>query len=329
MNSSLGHVELHGLKLRKESLAKLDLPIEVFEGYLGTLNLEIPWAALKTRPVVISISDLFLLAGPKTEVAVSREEELESEHHAKMDRVEAAEAIRQTLPSNEEDDSPSNDTFISQLVTKIVDNLQVMIRRIHVRYEDSISNRESPFAIGITLNELCAKSTDENWQEAYMANALDRIFKLANLDSLAMYWMPSAQSMRRGNFDDFCRAFSEFPTAELRYLVKPVSGIGRAVIHKRQPLEGERVLINLHFNSIDLELDQEQYYDALQLAQFFALLQRSAKVFHQIIVRSFGGCVRKRRSGRIQWLGSSMPLRASITPWPKRKSPAAGRASSN
>lgn len=42
-------------------------------GYLGSLQLRIPWANLKTQPVRVLIGDLFVLAGPRTETEVQRE----------------------------------------------------------------------------------------------------------------------------------------------------------------------------------------------------------------------------------------------------------------
>ena len=98
MNTFIGNVELKGLKLRKESLDKLKLPIEVFEGYLGELNLKINWAALKTQPVVIEISDIFVLAGPKTEVPYDEEAEKENAHNVKMDRLETYELFKKQAP---------------------------------------------------------------------------------------------------------------------------------------------------------------------------------------------------------------------------------------
>lgn len=84
--------------MRKEALDKLKLPIEVFEGYLGELNLKINWAALKTQPVVIEISDMFVLAGPKTEVPYDQEAEEEYAHKAKMDRLETYELFKKQAP---------------------------------------------------------------------------------------------------------------------------------------------------------------------------------------------------------------------------------------
>lgn len=99
INNFIGNVELKGLKLRKESLDKLKLPIEVFEGYLGELNLKINWAALKTQPVVIEISDIFVLAGPKTEVPYDEEVEKENAYNVKMDRLETYELFKKQAPA--------------------------------------------------------------------------------------------------------------------------------------------------------------------------------------------------------------------------------------
>lgn len=39
-------------------------------GHLGSLELKIPWANLKNRPVKVFISDLYILAGPPSEAEV-------------------------------------------------------------------------------------------------------------------------------------------------------------------------------------------------------------------------------------------------------------------
>lgn len=77
---------MKNLKLKKEAIDKLNLPIEVFEGnsaeirnycssvgllgHLGSLELRIPWANLKTHPVRVLIGDLYILAGPLSDSEV-------------------------------------------------------------------------------------------------------------------------------------------------------------------------------------------------------------------------------------------------------------------
>lgn len=40
------------------------------------------------------------------------------------------------------EDEKKNESFTSSLVTKVVDNLQITVRNIHIRYEDALSNPE-------------------------------------------------------------------------------------------------------------------------------------------------------------------------------------------
>ena len=49
---------------------------------------------------------------------------------------------------------------MSALVTKIIDNLQIVIKNIHIRFEDNSSHPQSSFALGLTLSNLSAVSTD-------------------------------------------------------------------------------------------------------------------------------------------------------------------------
>jgi vacuolar protein sorting-associated protein 13A/C len=65
----------------------------------------------------------------------------------------------------------SEDTFTMRLITRIVDNLQIEITDVHVRYEDDVTNPGSPFAIGITLEHLAGESTNENWLPSWIENA--------------------------------------------------------------------------------------------------------------------------------------------------------------
>ena len=82
---------LHGLKLKREALDRLNLPISVYQGYLGKLELQIPWTNLKQQPVVVTISDLYILAGPRILADVDPAEEAEKEYRSKMERIETAE----------------------------------------------------------------------------------------------------------------------------------------------------------------------------------------------------------------------------------------------
>lgn len=84
----------------------------------------------------------------------------------------------------------SDDSFAAQMVMKIVSNLQITVKRLHVRFEDELNGSSGPFAFGVTLEQMyvlesvlgsqtlffpCThlfhrhvQSTDEFWQQTFI-----------------------------------------------------------------------------------------------------------------------------------------------------------------
>ena len=54
-------------------------------------------------------------------------------------------------------------SLYSSFSTTVAENLQLVISDVHFRYEDRILNPERPFAFGITIGNLAARSTDDKW----------------------------------------------------------------------------------------------------------------------------------------------------------------------
>ena len=54
--------------------------------------------------------------------------------------------------------------FMDKLTDTILNNIQVSIKGIHIRYEDKMTNPEHPFACGIMLKGLSAETTNNQWQ---------------------------------------------------------------------------------------------------------------------------------------------------------------------
>lgn len=98
---------------------------------------------------------------------------------------------------------------MSALVAKIVDNLQVVIKNIHVRFEDNKSNQNNPFSLGLTLSNLSAVSTDSNWIEAFLQDSKAPTHKLMKLDSLAVYWTPNSESLMNLSQPEFISKFHD------------------------------------------------------------------------------------------------------------------------
>ncbi|KAI8811809.1 hypothetical protein BJ742DRAFT_753443 [Cladochytrium replicatum] len=272
-----GDLVLHNLRLRRDALDKFNLPVDVVEGYLGELILNIPWNDLKNKPVRISVDRVYLLAVPRRLGDYYPEEEEEKAFRAKQEKLAAWQSFRKTEKDMAID--AKGTSFVTQLVTKIVDNLQITMKNIHIRFEDTESDPEAHFAVGITLDELSAVSTDENWLEAFIHEELGIIHKLAKMGSLAVYWNTDEPSFRGKSFDECIKSgiAKEGTVPNHQYLMKPVSGIGKFTISRKQRKESAMYEGDLNFKDLSFSLDAGQYGSLLSVMSTFTMYSKAAK----------------------------------------------------
>ncbi|KAI9031000.1 hypothetical protein CLU79DRAFT_842748 [Phycomyces nitens] len=270
-----GEVVLRNLRLKREALDKLNLPVDVLHGYLGELTLTIPWSNLKGKPVMININDVYVLAVPRNESTMTADEIKARQQEAKMRKLADAEMIHQPVEHTNTAEDAKNETFANQLMQKILNNLQFSITNIHIRYEDEVSAPGHRFAAGITLNELSAISTDENWIPQTIGDAVNTIHKLATLESLSVYWNTDTYSLAHLKDDEsFTRFRSLIATKthvppEHQYILKPVCGTGRVKLNKKFGGETPKVDSTLLFDELSFVIDDEQYRDAILMIDLF------------------------------------------------------------
>ncbi|ORY58482.1 uncharacterized protein BCR38DRAFT_489400 [Pseudomassariella vexata] len=283
-----GDVKLRNLELRKEALDQLKLPINVVEGHLGELTLVIPWSNLRGAPVKIFIEDVFLLASPKEEAAYNEEEEERRKQRLKMEKLDSAELLKERSQEGlSQEEQKKSQSFTESLVTKIVDNLQVTVKNIHVRYEDAISAPGHPFSLGITLEEFSAVSTNGEWKPTFIQNSSKTTHKLATLGALAVYWNTDTKLLGPGRevqqdidnalpHDELISKFKEMigkgdneATADHQFILRPVSGQAKIELDKSGDVHVPKFKASLLFDEIGVVLDDDQYRDALMMVDLF------------------------------------------------------------
>lgn len=210
------------------------------------------------------VEDLFLLAGPRLETEYDPKLEAEREQKAKQERLETAELFSSSVDSKLTEDM-NQSSFTTQLVTKIVDNLQVTVKNIHIRFEDNTSNKERMFSVGIMLKGLSAVSTDENWIETFLVNPQDAVNKLLKLELLSIYWNNSDEiPVQALTFEEFVvDARQKMHDDRHAFIIQPVSGIGKATLNKKFKEGIPKTLLNVVFDAFGVNMNYEQYYDIL------------------------------------------------------------------
>ncbi|KAJ8612730.1 hypothetical protein MRB53_037306 [Persea americana] len=284
-----GDVKLRNLELRREALDQLKLPLNVIEGHLGTLTLSIPWSNLRGKPVKVNIEDVFILAAPKEDAEYDAEEEERRAQALKMEKLESAELLKERNTEGlSKEEAQKQQSFTASLTTAIIDNLQISVQNIHVRYEDSISAPGHPFAAGVTLKDFSAVSTDEEWKPTFIQSTSGSTHKLAKLGAFAVYWdtdtkllvkpqsggdtLAAAEDLSHDDLLDRFRSLivqSEEALGDHQFILKPVSGQAGVEIDKSGKTDRPHINTRVFFDELGFVLDEDQYRDALMLVDLF------------------------------------------------------------
>ncbi|KAJ2973574.1 hypothetical protein NQ176_g6529 [Zarea fungicola] len=276
-----GDVKLRNLELRREALDQLKLPINVINGNLGELTLVIPWSNIRGAPVKVFIEDVYLLASPKEEAEHDEDEEESRRQRVKMEKLDSAELLKErNREGMSAEEQQKNQSFTQSLVTKIVDNLQVTVKNIHIRYEDAISAPGHPFALGLTLEEFSAISTDGQWRPTFIQDSSDVTHKLATLGALAVYWNTDTtlfadQDLENTPQGEVLAKFrkmvgkTEAVYGNHQYILRPVNGQAKLELDKSGDVQVPKLKASLLFEEIGLVLDDDQYRDALMMVDLF------------------------------------------------------------
>ncbi|KJX99366.1 vacuolar protein sorting-associated protein vps13 [Zymoseptoria brevis] len=283
-----GDVTLRNLELRREALDQFHLPLNVVEGHISSLVLKIPWSNLRGQPVRINIEDVFLLAAPKEDQEYNAEDEEKRAHAVKMEKLDSAELLKErNTEGMSQEEQQKQQTFTAALTTTIIDNVQIQVKNVHIRYEDAISDPGHPFAAGLTLQELSAVSTDENWKPTWIQGSSNTTHKLATLGSLAVYWDTDTELLGTGtgqqdakeqgiDHDQIMNKLRELivksdspALKEHQFILKPVSGRAGLEMDKTGKYDKPKMKARLLFNELGFVLDDHQYRDALMLVDLF------------------------------------------------------------
>lgn len=133
---------------------------------------------LGSKPVEVVIEDLYLLVVPAVGSHTNPEEDKRRAQEAKMQRLENAELLQSRGAADVAEDAQKNQGFLQALVGTILNNLQITVKNIHIRYEDKSSVPGHPFAAGVTLAEFSARTTDGKWEPAFVPSNAGTIFKV-------------------------------------------------------------------------------------------------------------------------------------------------------
>ncbi|XP_006885807.1 PREDICTED: vacuolar protein sorting-associated protein 13D [Elephantulus edwardii] len=266
-----GAVELENLPLKKDALKELELPFEVKAGLIGKVTLQIPFYRPHVDPWVISISSLHLIGAPEKIQDFNDEKEKLLERERKKVLLQALEEKWK----NERQQKGESYWYsvTASVVTRIVENIELKIQDVHLRFEDGVTNPSHPFAFGICIKNVSMQNAvNEPVQKLMRKKQLD-------VAEFSIYW------------DVDCTLLGDLPQVELQesmdrtmesrnhhYILEPVCA--SALLKRncsKEPLRSRhnpRIECDIQLETIPLKLSQLQYR---QIMAFLKELERKER----------------------------------------------------
>ncbi|XP_064629557.1 intermembrane lipid transfer protein VPS13D-like isoform X2 [Lineus longissimus] len=289
-----GAVELENLPLKKDALKSLDLPLEVKSGYVGRITLKIPVRQLRSEPWVISIDNLYLVAGPIENREYDEEKAKAHDISAKKAQLDALEAKWQGQRSDKSQQQAGQSwlAYGTSLATNIIENVQLQINNVHLRYEDDCTVPGSTFACGIIIKSLSAQSTDGQWVPKFVSrDNSDVMHKLVDLQNFSIYWddgveligdlphLDLAAALQK-DMDAYSSSSSEEFTQH-DYMVQPVSAQAQMKRYTTPlPLRSvatPRIGLDIKLEKIPLSLSDVQHLGIIAWIKEFERYDRGRK----------------------------------------------------
>eukprot|EP01117_Protostelium_nocturnum_P009173 TRINITY_DN3284_c0_g1_i3.p1 TRINITY_DN3284_c0_g1~~TRINITY_DN3284_c0_g1_i3.p1 ORF type:complete len:3093 (+),score=888.87 TRINITY_DN3284_c0_g1_i3:80-9358(+) len=276
-----GDVVLENLQLKREALDRFDLPIKVKAGHLGKLSLNVPWKNFKSKPASVTIERLYLVAGPKANSEFDPQMHEKNQLNQKKRKLDEAESLAMV----EDDPDPKADSggwMNPSIVTRLVDNIQIEIKSLHIRYEDDLTDPKNPFVCGITLESISGFSTDRFWNQKFVED-VTIIHKLISLRNLSVYWDTKEPFLKFKNSQELGELLKKLiPTDQEKpshtYVMKPVSGELKLILNKNNAnLDVPQIQADFSFPEIGLAFEQQQYRNFTDLIQTFSLYSKGIK----------------------------------------------------
>lgn len=232
-----GEVQIGPVRVKKAAVDKLGLPLHIRCGLVKRIFARIPWTSLTSKPLIIEVEDVYILAEPKAARGWNEEGEVRDYYLNKETRLEQLETL-----NSEALQPPPEQGFFKQLIATIIANIQVKISRLYIRLEDSDSSTEA-FALGLVLGKVEVVTCDREFKPAFVQGG-DATYKLGKIEDLGVFldygedYLVTCErkdTELKAAFEELAilEVSMEFP-GQHRYLLSPTSINMRLTLHDEQ-----------------------------------------------------------------------------------------------
>ncbi|GFR60476.1 vacuolar protein sorting-associated protein 13A-like, partial [Elysia marginata] len=171
-------------------------------------------------------------------------------------------------------------TLVEKLSANLLHRLQLSVRHIHVRYEDTVTNGDHAFACGVMLKQLVVCTTDAHWKPQGSEDISGTMMhKIVKMDELSVYWNPYVPEQHllktRLNTDawkNLLRVSIDSHTIfeeELDFIVEPAAAQARLILNSDNSLTLPKLFMDFTVEDVELLLSRQQFLNLINLSESF------------------------------------------------------------
>lgn len=149
-----GKIVLENVCLNPRVLVQLNLPLIFKHSKIEKINIDIPWTALTTESVRVTIEGVYAILRPfpKEEWKFTTDNFVEKTKST-LKKYQIQWEIEKERKKMSEESQKQKTGYFDNLKEKILKNLIVNILGVHLRYEDKYKGCD--YSMGISINSIC------------------------------------------------------------------------------------------------------------------------------------------------------------------------------
>ena len=273
LNIEKGNIHLENVKLKESALAALDLPVDVSFGIVKHVVIKVPWTALTKKPTVVIIDGIYALIRNRTdfngdEAAQQKLQRALHQRHIDAYEKSLADEEERDIELEKNDGKKKQDgadaLISSKFLVSIVDNLQVTIRNLHLRYVDETSFIGHRCSIGFAIREITVYPFDRRHRRK-----VDPANTKAYRQALVAYYHEVSPQVSDAEIDAKLKKWDRkedvfFDQLEARYGKRPDFQLEVASDSPKKSKKPKFILKKIEINDVILYIDDNVESAALQ-----------------------------------------------------------------
>ena len=179
-----GEFEMSNLKIKPEIFTNMNLPyFELVHGYVGKMKISLSLPRFYLYPIKVEIDKVYFHAKQKKLETLNKKTEIENMEYYKNSQLQSLEELTNEVNNLQNEGTPG-------MTSQIINNLEIIINDICIRFDDELSYNLIPFSFGLLLKNIKIKTVDKDFNEPEEGVTIpfgEINYKIVEMTNLSMY----------------------------------------------------------------------------------------------------------------------------------------------